>query len=133
MMLIWLGAPTQAEPVPSRQTSAATQDNDTTRQELANFDRFLDGHRELGEQLRKDPSLINDDQFVRDHPELQTYLHAHPRVREEIKENPNAFMRAENRYDGHEDNRDRHANRPEDRDRDAAHQDSESTATRTVT
>jgi hypothetical protein len=117
------GTPTKAEPTPTQQTSATARDSDTTRQELANFDRFLDGHRELGEQLRKDPSLVNNDQFVRDHPELQTYLQDHPRVREEIKENPNAFMHAENRYERREDNRDRDANRPEDRDHDINRQD----------
>src|ERR1700730_12314021 len=36
-------APAQNRPV---------QDNDTTRQELANFDKFLDSHREIAEQLR---------------------------------------------------------------------------------
>jgi len=36
---------------------------------------------------------------------LQTYLQEHPGVREEIKENPNAFMRQENRFDRQEDRR----------------------------
>jgi len=38
---------------------------------------------------------------------LQEYLQSHPEVREEFKENPNAFMRQENRYDWREDDRDR--------------------------
>ena len=98
-----------------------TRDRDTTRQELANFDKFLDNHRETAEQLRKDPSLINNQEFAKNHPALQTYLQDHPAVREEIRENPNAFMQAENRYDRQEDNRDLDANR-ENRDRDAERQ-----------
>jgi len=74
-------------------------DNDMTRRELANMDRFLDGHPEIGEQLRKDPSLINNKQFVQNHPALQQYLQEHPAVREEFSENPNAAMRQEQRYD----------------------------------
>jgi hypothetical protein len=89
------------------------QDNDTTRQELANFDKFLDGHREIAEQLRKDPSLVNNQEFAKNHPALQTYLQDHPAVREEIKENPNAFMRQEDRFDRREDNRDRDTTRQE--------------------
>ena len=82
------------------------RDGDTTRRELASMDRFMDGHPEIAEQLRKNPSLINNREFVENHPALQEYLQSHPEVREEFKENPNAFMRQENRYDRHEDDRD---------------------------
>lgn len=117
-----------------------TRDRDTTHRELASFDRFLDSHREAAEQLRKNPSLVDDREFVKNHPELQTYLQDHPQVREELKENPNAFMQQENRYDARENearyNRSdndidargrRDYDRPDndmnrnDRDRDSAH------------
>jgi hypothetical protein len=90
----------------SRQDS---RDRDTTRGEIASFDQFLDHHREIAEQLRKDPSLVKNQQFVQNHPPLQAYLQAHQGVREEIDENPNAFMRSEARFDSHENgmNRDR--------------------------
>jgi menaquinone-dependent protoporphyrinogen IX oxidase len=81
-------------------------DRDTTHRELASMDRFLDGHPELSEQLHKDPSLINNREWVDKHPALQEYLQTHPGVREEIKENPSAFMQQENRYDQHEGDRD---------------------------
>jgi hypothetical protein len=80
-------------------------DRDITRRELARMDRFLDSHPELAEQLRKDPSLINNREFVENHPALQEYLQKHPEVREEVKENPNAFMHREERYDRSEDRR----------------------------
>ena len=86
-------------------------DRDTTRPELAAMDRFLDSHPEISEQLRKDPSLIDNKRWVDSHPELQAFLQSHPGVREEFHENPNAFMRAENRYDRHEGDRD--TTRPE--------------------
>ena len=75
----------------------SAQDRDITRKELANFDEFLDSHREIAEQVRKDPSLLDNQQFLKDHPDLQRYLWNHPGVREEVKENPTAFMRQENR------------------------------------
>jgi len=87
------------------------QDRDITRKELANFDEFLDSHRELAEQVRKDPSLLDNQQFLKDHPDLQKYLWNHPGVREEVKENPTAFMHAENRYDRQEDAAAREATR----------------------
>src|SRR5258706_436091 len=102
--LVLLGVPASAQSV-SDQSNVRIQDNDTTRIELAHFDQFMDGHREIAEQLRKDPSLVNNREFVEKHPALQTYLQEHPGIREEIKENPNAFMRQENRFDRQEDRR----------------------------
>jgi hypothetical protein len=103
--------PAQNPPTTPTQTNRPAQDNDINHQELANFDRFLDSHREIAEQLRKDPSLVNNQEFVKNHPALQTYLQEHPGVRGAIKDNPNAFMRQEDRFDHREDNRD--INRPE--------------------
>jgi hypothetical protein len=97
-----------------------TRDHDTTHRELASFDRFLDSHHETAEQLRKNPSLVDNQEFVKNHPALQTYLQDHPGVREEIKENPNAFMQQEARYDQHEARFD-HDNRTGDMDRDGMH------------
>src|SRR5580700_625758 len=90
-------------------------DRDANRAELANLDRFLDSHREISEQLRKDPSLVDNREFVKNHPALQTYLQDHPAVREQLRQNPNAFMQEENRFDRREDgmDRDRDANRAE--------------------
>lgn len=92
-----------------------TRDRNATRQEISRFDQFLDSHRETAQQLRKNPSLVNNEQFLKAHPALQTYLQEHPAVRNEITQNPNAFMQAEERYDQRENDINR------DRDRDAEH------------
>src|SRR6266481_5168162 len=101
-----------------RDRDRGRRDGDTTRRELASMDRFMDGHPEIAEQLRKDPSLINNREFVENHPALQQYLQSHPEVREELKENRNAFMRQENRYERHEG---------DDRDRDRGRRDGDTT------
>jgi len=98
-------ASAQSQPVQNNQV-VQDQDNDTTRQELARFDQFLDDHPNIAEQVRKDPSLVNNSEYEKNHPELQTFLENHPRIREEITENPNAFMRQEDRYDRREGLRD---------------------------
>lgn len=115
--LLWLAPPIHAQSAPTQSptqnagTRPQTQDNDTTRAELARFDQFLDSHREVADQLRRDPSLVNSQQFLDAHPALQTFLQDHPGIREEITENPNAFMRQENRFDRREDARNRDATR----------------------
>jgi hypothetical protein len=91
------------------------RDKDTTRRELASFDHFMDSHPEVAEQIRKNPSLVDNRDFVRDHPALQDYLQEHPGVREEIKENPNAFMHQEDRYERTADRLDDRHDRDNDR------------------
>jgi hypothetical protein len=83
------------------------RDRDAFRRNVAEFDRFLDGHREIAEQVRKDPSLLDNRNFVRDHPALQTYFQDNPGVRDQLRQDPNAFMRQEDAYDRDSNMRDR--------------------------
>jgi len=103
----------------SRQPAYQQQDrDDMSRRQLADFDRFLDSHPQLTEQVRKDPTLVNNEEFVENHGDLQQYLQQHPEVREQLRQNPNAVMRQEQRYDRREDrmqDRDRDTNRDQDR------------------
>ncbi len=105
--LVWV-APAGAQ---TQGTIPQDRDSDLTRQQLSGFDQFLDNHSEIATQLRNNPALINNEEFVENHPELQTYLQQHPEVREELSQNPNAVMRQEQRFDRQED-------RDHDRDRD---------------
>jgi hypothetical protein len=76
-VLLWTGTPASGQSMPSND-----QDNDTKGWQIANMDKFLDSHQEIEEQLRKDPSLIRNDEFVEKHPALQQYLQEHPGIRE---------------------------------------------------
>ncbi len=107
--LISLGTPAALHAAPVQyqnqsQNAQAAHDSDITRQELARFDEFLDSHREIAEQIRQNPSLVNNDQFVKSiNAQKQRWRTRASGVREELKENPNAFMHQEARYDRRED------------------------------
>jgi phage-related protein len=73
--------------------------DEITRRELMNMDQFLDNHPEIAERLDKDPSLVDNQQFVHNHPALQQFLQQHPGVSEAYERNPDEFMRDENHYD----------------------------------
>jgi hypothetical protein len=116
--LLWFSASAGAQTMPDQKSddsTRATRDRDSDRQERARFGQFLDSHREIAEQVRKDPSLLNSKEFVGNHPALQSYLQEHPGVRDEIKQDPSTFMRQEDRYDRREDisRGDRNGTRPE--------------------
>ena len=75
-------------------------DHDTQRGELSSFGQFLGGHQNIAQQISKDPSLVNNAEYMQNHPELKAYLQAHPGVQEELKENPQAFMRSAQQQGG---------------------------------
>jgi hypothetical protein len=83
----------------NRGFDAGDRERDLNRRNLEDFDRFLDSHREIAEQLRRDPSLANSREFVGNHPALQTFLQNDPGVRDDLRRDPNAFMHEEDRFD----------------------------------
>lgn len=86
----------------ARQNEQGGVNYDVTRSEIASFDQFLDRHADIDRQLSSNPSLINNQQYLQQHPGLQAYLADHPNVKEELTENPSYFMRREGRYDAME-------------------------------
>jgi hypothetical protein len=92
--------------------------DDITRAELANFDRFLDSHPDVARQLAANPSLVTDPNFLQAQPALRDYLTQHPRVQTTITANPGEFMRRESRFEGSAADRDRNGGRDRDRDAD---------------
>lgn len=85
-----------------RDPMSANGRSDTTLKDVKEFDHFLDKHPQVAQELRSDPSKVNDTEYVSNHKELQHWLEKHPQVRDEIRENPSAFMHQENRYDKNE-------------------------------
>jgi hypothetical protein len=93
--------PMQPAPAPvspqTWQNQPPAPPDDITRREVADMNDFLMKHPEIAEQLKKDPSLIDNRQWVDNHPSLRDYLHEHPHVAETFRSNPNLFMRDEDR------------------------------------
>jgi hypothetical protein len=85
------GGPDRDRPMPP------DRDREQYRRQLADFNRFLDDHREIAEQVRKNPSLADDREFVRNHPPLDNFLRDNPGVRDDLRQDPNAFMHQEDR------------------------------------
>src|SRR5437868_4737355 len=78
---------------------------DLTRQEIASMDQFLDSHPNVEQDLRRNPDLVNDNNYLRQQHDLDAFLDAHPAVKEELKETPTYFMRRENRFEASERDR----------------------------
>jgi hypothetical protein len=67
-------------------------DERATRQEMRDFQQFLDEHLWIANKLRQNPSLANDEDFLHSNPELPQFLNAHPHVQAQFRNDPNGFM-----------------------------------------
>src|SRR5215510_3834346 len=56
------------------------QDSSDRVVELKDFDKFLDDHPAILPDLKRDPSLITNPEYLEQHPELNTFLAAHPHL-----------------------------------------------------
>jgi phage-related protein len=82
----------------------------TSGSDISNFNVFLDAHADIDAQLRANPSLLTNAEFLVSHPQLENYLNQHPAVQTAIKENPSYFMEREKRLAAREIPRDTNPN-----------------------
>src|SRR5258707_7941765 len=57
-----------------------------TRREVAQMDQFLDSHPDVDKTLRANPWLVRNATYLKEHPELQTFLNQHPGLKEESED-----------------------------------------------
>jgi hypothetical protein len=69
--------------------AADTSDVDT--QKLKTWNDFASQHPKVARELAYKPNLINDDSYVKKHPELDAFFSAHPDIREAMVKNPGNY------------------------------------------
>jgi hypothetical protein len=74
----------------------------SSQSDIALFDAFLDAHADIDAQLRANPSLLTNAEYLEAHPQLETFLNQHPQAQTQIGQNPSFFMEREGRFDRRE-------------------------------
>jgi len=82
--------------------AAQDWDNDATWREVRNFDRFLDTHHEVAEEVWRHPNVVRKEKWCYRHPEFEEWMRDHPRAAEELRENPRGFMNRVRDLERHE-------------------------------
>ena len=82
--------------------SAVSYAQQPTNSEVRNFDQYLDKHQDVRNDLTKNPSLVDDANYLAKHPHLKAFLEQHPNTRQQLKANPGAFLKSENAYEKNE-------------------------------
>jgi hypothetical protein len=62
------------------------------KSEMDTFRHYLRRHPSASRALQKDPSLINNADFLAKHTGVQKFLAKHPTVQDELKQNPTALL-----------------------------------------
>ena len=70
--------------LPANVFTAGKQSRHSSHRELKTFEKFLDDHPSIAADLNKDPSLVDNSDYLAKHPELQQFLNGHPNLRQEI-------------------------------------------------
>jgi hypothetical protein len=70
-----------------------------TPTEITNFNRYLDNHPAVAQQLAANPSLASNAQFLGNHPGLQNFLNKHPGVSSAMRTAPGQFTYREGHYE----------------------------------
>ena len=81
-----------------RVTSATQTVSENNRAELESFDEFLDARPSVAHDLRRNPSLVGNEEFRINHPSLDEFLKNHRQVEIEIRTRPQAFLARERRF-----------------------------------
>jgi len=66
-----------------------------TPTEVNNFNNFLTNHPNTAQELRANPQLADNPNYLASHPGLQTFLANHPGVLGQLRQNPGRLMGAE--------------------------------------
>ena len=74
------------------------RDHDFDRGEAEGFGHFLGDHSGVASQLSKNPSLVNNQEFLQSHPELQQYLKEHPGAQTQLTANPQNFVQSAQQF-----------------------------------
>ncbi len=80
------------------------------RRELAEMGRFLQSHPEIAQALTSNPSLIENQNYLSEHSQLQDFLNSHPEIKQAFDRNPSAFMTLEVRFQDNIRDRGQYAN-----------------------
>ncbi len=67
-------------------------------QYVRGFDAYLDRHPDVAKQLSANPHLIDNPQYLSQHPELREWTRRHPRAADVFRDHPGRFMHREHLY-----------------------------------
>lgn len=82
----WMGtAFAQTTPPPSTTAPPTTAETDT-------MEHYLTNHPKAADELHGNPALINNPQWLAQHPEVQNWMNRHPNAKADAAENPTSFV-----------------------------------------
>ena len=105
-------------PVPSQAAVSGQNISNLNAEDADRMDQFLDDHKGIDKDLRKDPSLVTNKKYLDHHKDLRSFLEEHPRTQGEFARNPNYFTQRQDRPAAARVGENAPSNAPQNADRD---------------
>jgi hypothetical protein len=83
---------TPSVPVATTPPVSGQNGEQDTQKTFNEFNKYLSNHPEMEQQIKNNPSLLNNPQYLASHPELNTFLQDHPGFANAVKTNPGAVL-----------------------------------------
>jgi hypothetical protein len=77
----------------------AWSDHDQVRNEIRQFQDFLQDHPKVSTELRSNPKLVNNKNYLAKHDDLEKFFKRHPAVKRELVNHPSRVFGNYNRAD----------------------------------
>lgn len=74
------------------QTANPSPDSGPTGRENGTMENYLTNHPKVADELHNNPSLINDPQWLSQHPTVQNWMNTHQNVKQDAIRNPQEFV-----------------------------------------
>ncbi len=99
----WMSTHPNAQRLASEHPDWAVKQAETSamsdaRHGVKTTDEFLSKHPGVANELAKNPGLIDNKEYLAQHPALQGYLSSHPEIRNEWQSHPEAFAHTAEGY-----------------------------------
>jgi len=72
-------------------------------------DEFLENHPKVAQELANNPKLIDNKEYLAQHPQLNSYLNTHPEIKNQWQAHPVTFSKAAENYHQNQVNHNRTA------------------------
>ncbi|HEV8711655.1 MAG TPA: hypothetical protein VGX03_02365 [Candidatus Binatia bacterium] len=63
-----------------------------SQRDLRSFQNYLDSHEETAQQLYRNPELLTDRRFIRNHEALNDWLESHPDAAQALQADPHRYL-----------------------------------------
>jgi hypothetical protein len=77
---------------------SSRSESDMSQRDMRSFQNYLDSHDETAQQLYRNPELLNDRRYLRNHDALNDWLESHPDAAQALQADPYRYLQRQQEH-----------------------------------